>query len=106
MSFDAIQEFYDKLEPEDFSIFSYKDELQEEISNLKDELKRLKFQMNKEKEDRELFIKRHLNNLKKEIYGTEQLDTFKLDSSISNIAWIVGQTNDKNRIIKVQRKGE
>ncbi len=105
MSLHKSQEFYDQLEPEDFSHCSYKDELEEEISELKNEIKLLRFQMIKQSKDREMFIKRHLDTLKKEVYGNEEIDLFKIDASICNIAWVVGQTNDRNRMINVQRKG-
>jgi hypothetical protein len=105
MSLDRAQEFYDQLDPQDFSYCSYKDELEEEISELKNEIKLLRCQMTKESKDREVFIKRHLETLKKEVYGNAEIDSFKIDASICNIAWVVGQTNDRNRMINVQRKG-
>jgi len=102
--FNQHQTWYDNLMPEDFSSSTWARD--EEIEELNNQLKNLKTRADEEKEDIQKFIRRHLNALKKEIYGNDPIDPFKLDSAICNIAWVVDQINDSNRKVNVQRKGE
>ena len=53
--------------------------------------------------DLKKFIARHVQSIKEQIYGTEEVDASALDMAICNLAWAADQSNDHVRKINIKR---